>query len=301
MSRGIHQVIGDHLRKYARQSIAFVARDLPLPLESQPVFLLGCGRSGTTAFGRCCSLLPGVAYLNERWETWFAAYPECDVWTRSAGRRNGRLQLTEVDRNERGRNRLAKQFSMHRMSRRGSLLLAKLPANNFRIRFLTANFPNARFIYLHRSGVEVAASIARLADEGKWFGHDDYKWRQLVALADAEDATAGIPNQCRDNFERGLLEWRISTDHAVRGLLEVPQDRRITMSYDQLVTEPQESMDRISDFLFQGAGRSDRVDFRKLLARRSNAAPESAAMQRHLDIGGQRIHRRDVPSELKEE
>ena len=41
------------------------------------------------------------------------------------------------------------------------ILLEKLPINNFRLEFLNASFPDAKYIYLTRNGLEVSKSIEK--------------------------------------------------------------------------------------------------------------------------------------------
>ena len=41
------------------------------------------------------------------------------------------------------------------------ILLEKLPINSFRLRFLKESFPEARYIYLTRNGLEVSKSIEK--------------------------------------------------------------------------------------------------------------------------------------------
>ena len=67
---------------------------LPFPGINRPVFIIGCGRSGTTIFGTVLSKHQDVAYLNEHRRLWFSAYPETDIWTPDAEVRQGRLELT---------------------------------------------------------------------------------------------------------------------------------------------------------------------------------------------------------------
>ena len=46
-----------------------------------PVFIIGCGRSGTTILGNTLSNHPKIKYLNERRDLWHKAYPEFDIWS----------------------------------------------------------------------------------------------------------------------------------------------------------------------------------------------------------------------------
>ena len=47
-----------------------------------PVFIIGCGRSGTTILGNTLSNHPKIKYLNERRDLWHKAYPEFNIWNK---------------------------------------------------------------------------------------------------------------------------------------------------------------------------------------------------------------------------
>ena len=48
-----------------------------------PIFIIGCGRSGTTILGKTLSKHPDIKYLNERRDLWHRAYPEFDIWNKN--------------------------------------------------------------------------------------------------------------------------------------------------------------------------------------------------------------------------
>ena len=59
----------------------------------RPVFIVGCGRSGTTALGEVLGRHPLLAYLNEPRDIWLYE-PRTDIWSAKAGARGGRLRLS---------------------------------------------------------------------------------------------------------------------------------------------------------------------------------------------------------------
>src|SRR5215212_6691597 len=77
------------LKQKIRFAVASGYALLPVQGVSRPVFILGCGRSGTTIFGAALSKHKSITYLNEPRHLWFAAYPETDIWTQRAARRKG--------------------------------------------------------------------------------------------------------------------------------------------------------------------------------------------------------------------
>ena len=51
--------------------------------QFSPVFIIGCGRSGTTILGDTLSRHPKIKYLNERRDLWHKSYPEFDIWNKN--------------------------------------------------------------------------------------------------------------------------------------------------------------------------------------------------------------------------
>ena len=145
-----------------------------------PVFIVGCGRSGTTAFGSGVGRHPDLTYLNEPRRIW-AIDPRTDVWTADA-RDRGVLDLYEHDATDDVRERLHPAFGAR--LRPGTRMVEKTPINSFRIGYLRALFPDASFVHLVRNGLDVAASIERWCRSGKpWYGHGDVKWHRLSDYA----------------------------------------------------------------------------------------------------------------------
>ena len=188
---------------------------LPVQGVSKPVFVLGCGRSGTTIFGTALSKHRSITYLNEPRHLWFAAYPETDIWSDRAAKRHGTLTLTADDADQQKSEKLRRLFRFETIVANRPLLVEKLPINSFRLPFIHEIFPDARFIHIHRNALEVARSIASQCDSGLWFASHDYKWNELVRYAQARGETSSLPAICSNYFQMGLLEWRLSTEAAV--------------------------------------------------------------------------------------
>jgi hypothetical protein len=93
------------------------------------------------------------------------------------------------------------------------LVVEKSPENLFRVPWLTAAFPTARFVLIRRLGAAVAASIAKFAPAA-WYGWEGQaKWRGIVEAA----ALAGV--RCRSAEDAG---GATATDTAPPSLLDPP-------------------------------------------------------------------------------
>lgn len=237
------------LKRSALRALSDTYIRFPLPGVRRPVFILGCGRSGTTVFGTALGKHRRVTYLNERRDLWFDAYPQTDIWTEHAVRRNGLLWLDASHVDPRKSHRLSRSFLLETVKTGRPVLVEKLPINNFRLGLISRTFPDARFIHIFRNGFEVARSIEKLSRKGKWFGNQSYKWDRLVDFASGDPSTSGLPALTRTPFEKGLLEWRLSTEAAVRFLAPMPAGSFFEVSYDNLVADPSGTLGKVLAFL----------------------------------------------------
>ncbi len=220
---------------------------LPLAPPCPPLFILGCGRSGTTLLGQCLAAHPLVTYLNEPRQLWSSCFPKTDIWSPHPESRNARLILGAEDAAPDRQQTLARLFRIETLFSNRPFLVEKTPANNFRIPFLIALFPHACFLYLEREGLAVARSIAR---QNGWYGDGhDYKWHQLARLADSRPETVGLAAQCRTPYEKGLLEWRLSCQSARQNLLKTASARVRFLHYEILLARPIPVLDAIFEWL----------------------------------------------------
>jgi hypothetical protein len=135
----------------------------------------------------------------------------------------------------------------------GRVLISKRIANNQRISFLAAAFPNARFVHLIRDGRAVAYSLSRVDwwEDGVvwWYGDTPRRWR-----------------------EGGGDPWELAATHWVRelasieeGLCTVPAGRQLELRYETLVDAPAATVMGVARF----AGLDDHPGWRSELDRLS--------------------------------
>lgn len=233
----------------AVRALRAVYARLPAPEIRRPVFILGCGRSGTTILGMVLSKHCKVTYLNERRDIWFSCYPESDVWSDQAEARGGKVRLNADDAQPARSRRLRRLFALETLLQRKPILIEKLPINNFRLPFLLTVFPLARFVHIYRNGAEVARSIENYCSRSEWYGVSNHKWRQLVAIAETNDDTRRIPPLCKTNYQRGLLEWRLSTESVLRFFQNLTPDQYLEISYSGLMQDTDSTLNAISEFI----------------------------------------------------
>ena len=214
-----------------------------------PVFILGCGRSGTTILGNLLAQHSSVTYLHEPRALWTSAYPETDIWTERAVARHGKLVFTESDVNPRKTRALRKLFALEVRKSRRPILVEKLPINNFRLPFIRGMFPDCRFIHIWRNGLEVARSIEAMSIQGRWFRPDQYRWNMLAEHAQSMPETAHAPALCQSYYEKGLLEWRVSTEAVTSFLGRLPKDNWLEVPYSAFVADRLGTSERLTEFL----------------------------------------------------
>jgi len=209
----------------------------------RPIFVVGCGRSGTTLLGSAIAAHREVAYLNEPRDIWQAAIPQSDIWSPDSIARGGRIALDANDWTQQGENKLRALFEEAVTARAAARLCEKLPINAFRLGFIARVFADARYVYIERDGVDVALSIAKRIAAGGWLGAGGRKWRLLAELAETEPHMVGIARQCALPFHKGLLEWALSTA-AARRFLAAPREA-VAIRYAELLGEPEAVATRI--------------------------------------------------------
>ena len=244
-----------------------------------PVFILGCGRSGTTILGNLLAQHPCVTYLHEPRALWTSAYPETDIWTERAVTRHGKLVFTESDVNPRKTQALKKLFALELRKSRRPILVEKLPINNFRLPFIRGMFPACRFIHIWRNGLEVARSIEAMSIQGRWFRPNQYRWNMLTEYAQSMPETAHVPALCQSYYEKGLLEWRVSTEAVTSFLGRLPQDNWLEVPYSAFVADRLRTSERLTDFLHLTPEQTLR-DFTQQKVRRCSESRDGAELTR---------------------
>ncbi len=235
------------LKLYAEAIKDFKYQLFKSNIDFQPVFIIGCGRSGTTILGETLSKHSNIKYLNEPRDLWRKAYPKFNVWSNN---QYSKLFADETDINESKSKKLKKSFHREQVASNCTILLEKLPINSFRLRFIQQCFDNAKYIYLYRNGLEVANSIAKKNIKGIWFGKNNIKWKHLMDFADAHYKELYTKETILwSDFHKGLLEWRLSIEESDRFFKTIPSERYVALSYYQFVTQPKKSLEEIFTFL----------------------------------------------------
>lgn len=131
-----------------------------------PIFIIGCARSGTTILSEWFQHHRDVANLSEANDIWDpTGYP----WASSPNGKNSPPIWIDPDAftarwwqdNEHRQVEIRAIFSVYQTTKRAKVFLNKTPLNTFRIPYLIHMFPEARFVHLVRDGRAVTQSYAK--------------------------------------------------------------------------------------------------------------------------------------------
>lgn len=240
-------------------------RRLPqLKKVSAPVMILGAGRSGTTILGVLLSMHRDVGFLNEPKAMWHAALGGGEDLIGSYDRGDARYRLTAEHATEAVKRAMNRIYGAYLRVTGNKRVVDKYPELIFRLPFVQAVFPDAKFIFIARNGWDTCGSIKgwseRLGQETggeihDWWGADDRKWRLLVEqmvpehddLAPHGDAMLSWTAQ----EQRAIVEW-IITMREGHALAAAHPDIVLHVPYELLCASPTEWMTKIGDFIGLG-------------------------------------------------
>lgn len=248
------------------------ALPVPVPRTWSPVFLIGCGRSGTTISGQILSQHRGICLLNEPRHLWRAINRATDIWYDGVNE-GGKLALGAGDVGRGDALRASRMFYLRQFVAGRPLLVEKLPINSFRINYLRQLFPACRFIHVLRHGLEVAHSIAHTG--ARWYGANDArKWGALAQYGVEHGLDPDFLGTCKSPVERGLVEWTLSVEavHAAREQLSATHF--LEVRYDELLDDPTATCRKIEQFLRLDRDPAMEVFANRVLHRNSARADE---------------------------
>lgn len=119
----------------------------------------------------------------------------------------------------------------------GKVILTKRTANNRRIKWLRAAFPNAKYIHLIRDGRAVAYSLLRV---GWWNDHVLF-WTGKTPRV--------MVNAGADPLELAARNWVQEMQRLEAGIALLDPDDILELRYETLLSEPQQELHRVLDFM----------------------------------------------------
>ena len=237
----------DHLNRVllrARQGVHLPALMMGKKLD-RPVFIIGAPRSGTSMLYAILRTSKKLAHWpGEAHEVWEADHhPALRGWSSNA--------LGAEDADPVTAERIRRDFFL--VTGRNARLIDKTPRNALRIPFIDAVFADARYVFLHRDGRD---NINSLINAWRTPRYRTYELPEPHSIPDVDPEWWKFtlyPGWQEDR--RGPLEvvcakqWKLSYDHALDAFEDVPEDRWLSVRYEQLVEAPEDEVGRILTFL----------------------------------------------------
>ena len=135
-------------------------------------------------------------------------------------------------------------------------LVEKTPHNIYRVDWIRSILPDARFVNIRRSGVDVVRSIDRIAststyrmlrpDYNQWWGSHGSKWTALARECPESGHDFCDVDRLRTSRDRGAYEWLTSLREADR-LADACGDLWLDVDHRDLCRSPRTVLSRICE------------------------------------------------------
>ena len=158
-----------------------------------------------------------------------------------------------------------------------TILLEKLPINNFRLKFLQKCFPKAKYIYLTRNGLEVSRSIGKKIQKNNWYTGNKFKLLNNIS----KDKIDTLSDQ-----QKGMWEWKLSMDQSDVFFQKLNREKFIHLSYQDFIENTKDSLKKIFEFL-QLEINDEFLEIISQNIKRQNNAITKTEDKKLLEIGGE--------------
>jgi hypothetical protein len=222
------------------------------------IFIVGCPRSGTTVFSEILSNNPRIFYLNEPLYIWRHGNPHLNIW---GGEAAGQLYRDANDVLPQESQNFAQWFHYALFLSGKRRLVEKNPLHVFRMRWLSAMFPQSKIIHIYRHGRDVALSLEKAIPRWEgfrgqsnpldfWASRWNYKMFEDYASHHVELLT---PLECVKSqsvaYARTLFVWLCSVWEGRKAANELGNEKVLEIRYENLITDPEMNLKRVFDFI----------------------------------------------------
>lgn len=123
----------------------------------------------------------------------------------------------------------------------------KDPRNTFTLPFWLSLFPDSRIVFIERHGVDVAESLrVRAIKTVETTKKTCEKYKPILWTKLKRGGFSDSPRCLL--LEEGFSLWRSYQEEATRQLADLPDDRLFRLRYEDLLTSPQQQLERASKF-----------------------------------------------------
>ena len=225
----------------------------------KPIFIIGTGRSGSTILGKVLSMHKDIGFLNEPKALWYIVDPKDDV-NGHFGKGEAKYRFDQNDVSDRSLEAAHHLFGNYLTLTCSKRVLDKNPEIIFRIHYIKALFPDAKFIFLVRNGWDTIHSIVRWSQENMqfisneqqdWWGVDRRKWDFMVEqLVSSEPLFANSYTEiCKLDRQDDMaaVEWVITMQEGLK-YLSGYEDSVYLLRYEMLTSSPVKALQDLCEF-----------------------------------------------------
>jgi hypothetical protein len=232
----------------------------------KPIFIVGCGRSGTTIFNNTLSWHKDLAWISNYSNRLYPAFPasalSCKFYrSKLAKRLLGKLlprpvegynlwnwchpvvnspndpPLIDIDVSEESLSRCRILVNDHLRFSCKKRFVNKNTRNSRRIRYLNKVFPDALFIHILRDGRAVVASLLNV----KW--HKSHR----LWITDESESTMPINNISKP-LQMAAKLWQREVERILEDKNYLDGDRFLQIKYEDFVSTPILTMMEVCEF-----------------------------------------------------
>ncbi|OLE18004.1 MAG: sulfotransferase family protein [Betaproteobacteria bacterium 13_1_20CM_3_63_8] len=240
--RNFYKLLDPEIRAKNLRAMGFALRgrywDLARSRAADPVFVVGCSRSGTTVTYETIAMSPRLlSFGHEIPEFWDSLWgPHHNRWESEAA---GAEHALPAHRDA------AQRYFFQRLGL--GRVLDKTCINVMRVPYLHALFPNARFVYIHRDGRDNVSSLM----DG-WLHDGHFALGKLLGPFPCPVAIDGgafhewsffLPPGWRDYNDAPLeevcaLQWLTANRFALDASRQIPPEQWIRLRYEDIFDRP---------------------------------------------------------------
>ena len=226
---------------------------------NSPIFILGTGRSGTTILGIVLSMHKEIGFLNEPKAIWKSINKEDDL-IGSYTMYPAKYYLDNKDVTIKRKKQIHKIFGAYLTATFSNRVLDKYPELIFRIPYVLKIFPNAKFLFLVRNGIDTCSSIekwsSRLGTKNNgethdWWGINNRKWNLFKNQVLKKDAyfkdIYSVLDNLSNHTDMAVLEWIATMRQGLKIQTKYPNNV-LRINFEDLSINPKNEVEKIIGF-----------------------------------------------------
>ncbi len=216
----------------------------------RPLFIVAAPRSGSTLLYETLAMHRELSNLGGEAHWLVESIPELQIGT--PGVTSNRLMASHLSSTVAAR--IVKGVADHLLDSDGqpalllptTRLIEKTPKNSLRIPFFDRLFPDAQFIFLWREPRGNVSSIIEAWRSGNWKtynGLEGFDGPWSLILPPDWPSMNGRPLE-----EIASFQWETTNRTVLEDLALLPQRRWTSLSYDEFLSDPRATVERLCDF-----------------------------------------------------